>query len=375
MNTIDALTESLKVAGLSALVLQASGGGRAVVCPELGAKLLGAGVDDENLLWVPQTLTPGQWCVGGQRTWLAPELGPRGWFGAEESQWRVPPELDPGSYRALDRRAAPPTAVPSAAAARSGGSCAFRAHMSLVRADASEVRVALERQISLLSGGSPGPVRSLTIRVRQTLVNRGGRRLGREAGLWAILQVPSERDGTILAPLRRKAPLQSGTGSSLSPARLYFGQLPRGWLRGSAGLQGSKPGLLCVRALAGARYKLGLSAADTAGVVAFLRPSRVNRTLWTLVVQRCAVERAGHYLDRPPQELEGPGDVLQCYNHGDSALPFSELECHAPARVLAPRGRQRATVDYLFAKGPQNAVLAAAERAIGRTVDSGLLFA
>jgi hypothetical protein len=47
--TLDALSGRLSSAGLSAVMLSERGDSRAVVVPELGAKVLGDGVDEENL--------------------------------------------------------------------------------------------------------------------------------------------------------------------------------------------------------------------------------------------------------------------------------------------------------------------------------------
>lgn len=351
MRTIDALLAALQRAGLPAVVLQAPGGARAVVAPGLGAKVLGAGVDEENAFWVPDELAAGQWCVGGQRSWLAPELGPRGFFGRDESSWAVDPELDPGAYRPFVpvRPKHPPP----------GNPCAFEAEMILTRADGTVIRVAMTREIFLQQNRAAGGPPALRLRVRHTLVNRDERILEQEAGLWGILQVPIETEGTILVPLR----------SGPDP-RLYFGELPSGWLRRS--VLGTRR-LLYLRARAGQRYKLGVPAVSSCGVLAFVRPSGVG-PLWTLVVQRSTAETTGTYLDRPPGEPDGPGDALQCYNHSDPNLAFSELECHAPARRLAPGGRQSASVDYLILKGPRGEMLAAAGRETGCTVDSRMLF-
>jgi hypothetical protein len=83
---------------------------------------------------------------------------------------------------------------------------------------------------------------------------------------------------------------------------------------------------------------------------------------------------SGTYLDRPPQETSGNGDALQFYNHSDPELPFSELECHAPARVLPPGDRQSATADYFLAKGRLEKLLEAAQALLGQAVDPTLLF-
>jgi len=100
------LVDALKRAGAAHCLLETPAGGWALVVPRLGARILGAGVDELNAFWVSPSLEGclegRDWNAGGQRTWLAPELWPLGFFGTGESDWAVPPELDPGSYRLLE---------------------------------------------------------------------------------------------------------------------------------------------------------------------------------------------------------------------------------------------------------------------------------
>jgi hypothetical protein len=60
--------KALRAAGLDCEWLETADGGWALVVPELGAKVLAAGVDEESLRWVNPILERGAWCVGGQRT-------------------------------------------------------------------------------------------------------------------------------------------------------------------------------------------------------------------------------------------------------------------------------------------------------------------
>ena len=74
-----------------------------VVAPSLAARIIGAGVGDENLLWTAGRFSTRGWAdggnAGGARTWIAPEGGPRGFFfGPDGASWDVPPEIDPGAY-------------------------------------------------------------------------------------------------------------------------------------------------------------------------------------------------------------------------------------------------------------------------------------
>jgi hypothetical protein len=185
-------------------------------------------------------------------------------------------------------------------------------------ADGSTLNLGLERSVALedLQGLEAG-VRGARIRFEHTLVNRSGRTLEEEVGLWSILQVPAVPEGTAFLPA--------------GPYRLCFGQVPEGWAR----TEGGRPAL---RTAPAQRYKVGLPCSGPEAALSHLR----------------AAENG----DRPPDYAELPGDVLQLYNSplaGKEA--FCELECHAPAPVLGPGESQCWPVEFLVLKGPQSADL------------------
>ncbi len=74
MRTRDEIEQDLRKNDLSYHSLETDKRGWAILVPEMGAKVLAAGVDEENVFWVSDRLEKGAWCVGGQQTWLAPEL-------------------------------------------------------------------------------------------------------------------------------------------------------------------------------------------------------------------------------------------------------------------------------------------------------------
>jgi len=205
------LVDALKRAGAAHCLLETPAGGWALVVPRLGARILGAGVDELNAFWVSPSLEGclegRDWNAGGQRTWLAPELGPLGFFGTGESDWAVPPELDPGSYRLLE-------------AGRSGARC--RGLCRLRSADGTEYRLELERRVEIRDLPEPGPgVRCVVLGIRHSLHNAGDRPIHSRVGLWSILQVPCLPEGNLLLPDL--------------PYRLYFGEMPPSWVRREAG--------------------------------------------------------------------------------------------------------------------------------------------
>jgi hypothetical protein len=341
VRTRDELLHALERDGIEHR-LDISGNGWMVVAPALGARILGAGVGEENLLWTAPRFSTRGWPdggnVGGARTWIAPEGGPHGFlFSADGARWDVPRELDPGDYR------------PSPADA---GWIAFRNTFTARSADGASYPVAITRSMrieGLPAGNAPSPAAEVRIRLRHEIENMGSTPLDRRMGLWCIVQVPSEKTGTILIPLSEGAPAGS--------VRPYFAELPPDVLRSSGRA-------VLLKALGGQKYKIGVPASAAAGSIAFVRPARYDAGAadrWTLVSLRFAVDPSGIYLDRPsygPEAESTGGDAVQAYNDpGTGDLAFSEIEAHTPAVRLDPGERQLFRVDVTIATGPEHDVV------------------
>ena len=180
-----------------------------------------------------------------------------------------------------------------------------------------------------------GPGAALTIRFRHELVNAGGSTLGRTIGLWSIIQLPCEVQGTIFFAAR-----SSAVRSHEAALNRYFGVLPTE----SMGDEGSTVRL---SVKGGARFKAGMSPADFAGTVGFVRRARVpdeGSDLLTLTVMRFDVDPAGTYVDKSSHTVPSApanGDAAQAYcDAGTGDLAFCEIESHAPAAFLAPGASQ-----------------------------------
>ena len=191
-------------------LLATPAGGWALVVPGLAARVLAAGLGERNALWVSPSLERCleglDWNAGGQRTWLAPELGPRGFFGAGESDWAVPPALDPGAFRLEETRSS---------SARCRGDC------RIASADGAEYRLEITRQVEISDLPSKPPGGAVLLRIRHSLRNTGRTAIAACAGLWSIVQLPCSPEGTLLLPDL--------------PYRSYFGDLPAGWMSRQAG--------------------------------------------------------------------------------------------------------------------------------------------
>jgi hypothetical protein len=329
--TREELAGRLASGGVGYRVLE-SGGGWALVAPSLGARVLGAGAGAENAFWTACAFgasagasAPGAgWNAGGQRTWLAPEAGPGGFFLRPDGAWVVPPALDPGAYRETD--------VP-------GWPCSYRNELSLSRQDGESFALEITRSVA---AGPPAAAGGIRIRLRHELTNRGENAIPGAIGLWSIIQLPAERRGSTLIPVRR------GPGAAFRP---YFTEVPSGSVR-------EGHGVVALESLGGRKYKMGVSAeraefAPGRGLIAHVRPARRNRG-WILVCMSFPVEAGGPYVDKPSYEgagAESSGDAIQAYNSPETGEEaFAEIECHAPSRRLAPGQAQAFEIDVTIAE-------------------------
>jgi hypothetical protein len=298
-----------------------------IVCPALGARIMGAGIGQENALWIPPALSTRGWNeggnAGGQRTWIAPEAGPSGFFfSADGKTWTVPTDLDPGRYHAAPARA--PVAC-------------FETELTARTARGASRRISLRRCMKL-EEESDLPGTALTIGFRHELRNNGPSMLEKVIGLWSIIQLPCESPGAIFFSTHRKA-------ATLSR---HFGE-PL--------LAGDFGKVVWLRVQGGTRYKVGMSPSDFSGTAGFVRRARVEeggRIPLVITMMRFEVDPARTYVDKVSYvapSRPANGDAAQAYcDAGTGDLAFCEIESHAPAVPLAPGQSQGQDVRISIAR-------------------------
>lgn len=359
MQTREQVEQALRKRKLHYDCLDSENVGWLIVVPELGAKIVAAGVDRENLFWTNGELDRSAWCAGGQRTWLAPELGRTGFFAATAEDWRVPPELDPGRYRRVESP---------------NGQLSYRCDLAIKRLDGRLFHLGIVRSIGAETIREHDCAPGLRIRIENRLINRMESVLEEEVGLWSILQAPALSAGTVLIPVRPLAKIQDrqppGHRQHPDPEnryRLYFGAVPQQWVRETSSM-------IYLKSLAGIWFKIGIPPEATDGRIALIRPSHAGKQR-TLTILRCPVDRSATYLDRPPMKAYANGDVLQFYNSPDAdKLNFCELESHAPAARLAPGAEQEAHVEILLFKDDSTRIFTIARNLVGSRFDPSCLF-
>ena len=344
MKTREELLWALERAGLESVVEETAAGWTLSV-PALGARILGAGTGKENALWVAPSFRRGTWeeggNAGGERSWIAPEAGPRGYFASLDGKtWNVQPSLDPGDYKSHNG---------------TDGWRLWRNDFTLKSADGEQIRLALSRGSRISDGPTPPDgAKILRIGLLRKLENRGDEPLPHLAGLWNIIQVPSGDGCVVLIPVK--------TRSKPAAVHPYYYKLP-------AEAISCTPGLVTLRMSGGRAYKIGVGPDASTGAIAALRWSRIEADRFCLVILRFEVDPEARYLDRSSWEGEEGstnGDPVQAYNSpalGENA--FAEIEAHAPAAFLSPGECQSIKMEITIAESSGNSMQALIKSELG----------
>ncbi len=320
-------------------------GSRLLIMP-YGGRILGLfpSGDDDNFFWINRILRDAssaraffaspQWQnLGGDRTWIGPELDfffPR---YPDLSLYRPPSPLD-GSDYAFSEDGNRLTLGFSASSARAPEPIDLKLTKAIGPAPNPLRHRGSESGLGLLRYA--GYTLTSTLAVRMKPLD------GVAVGLWNLIQLP--HGGEMIVP----------TYGTSHPA-LFFGDLPSGHLRIGRGLARH-------RMAASGEHKIGFQATEVTGRVGYLYRGPVEAQL---VVRNFAVDPSGLYPDLPPQGSQTTGYCVEnCNVNNDVLGTFSELEYHAPA--LSPREQFREDVSQVWAyRGQPEQVAMAAEKLLG----------
>jgi len=316
--------------------LEAADGGRVVVLQE-GGRVIGLfpGGSPDNLLWTHPALaaahTSRRLCrseswsnLGGDRTWLSPELEffyPR---YPDTSVYAPPRTLDPGAYRVQDRE---PGAI----------NLTTRALVMAYRADRKvplRIVKTVRQAANPLGAALPPGVDYAGYSLEVTLDAPAKTRALPLVAIWNLLQLP--HGGELFIP----------TYAKCQPTR-FFGIIPPDDLRVSN---------RCVsyRMAAAGEQKISVPALATTGRMAYLRHE--GRTA-RLVVRSFQPDPSGIYADAPADRPTETGFALQACNVNSTLGAFSEMEHHAPAIGGDTGLRKRQDVSQVWGfRGPRAAI-------------------
>jgi hypothetical protein len=290
--------------------LAAADGGRVTVLREGGCVIgLFPGGSQPNLRWTHPALAsaaasrrlcrPVSWSnLGGDRTWLSPEVGFFHPPYRETTVYLQPRAFETGDYRADDRD---PNVI------RLTNAAVVAAHAAGKRIP-RRITKAVRLAANPLGGACPRGVEYVGYSLEVTLKISAKAVAPPQFAIWNLLQVP--HGGERIIP----------TCASCRPTT-FFGTIPAGDLRVTKRC-------ISYQIRAAGEQKIAVPAVATTGRMAYLH--RAGRSA-TLVVRSFQPDPSGIYADFPVGRPAETGFAVQSRNVDSHWGAFSEMEHHAPA--------------------------------------------
>lgn len=284
---------------------------------DYGARILACDIDGAggNLFWhnpalnspttASDALASAGGDIGGDRLWLAPEIG---FMWPDQAEARI----DPVTSYAL-----PTSMDPAPWTVREAGSAhvLFASRITLTDHRLSKpIAADAQREIETISppANLPSQLRCVSFGIRNSIALVAGDQ-GAVVGTWDLLQLPVT--GTLICPV----------ASIQGQPRSYYDPF------GDRHVQSDGK---CVRFLIDAkrRVKMGLLPEQTLGRMGYYRQLADGQA--SLIVRYFASLPGEPYVDLPldSDQLTG-GDALQAYNDDRGSAYFGEMEYHDPGLV------------------------------------------
>jgi hypothetical protein len=121
------------------------------------------------------------------------------------------------------------------------------------------------------------------------------------------------------------------------------------------------------------RCKLGFAPWAARSGIAFLQYEPGSEA-GTLFLKEFNVESDGIYLDHPWEKAYDYGDAIQMYNDDGRFGGFCEIECHGPAKELAPSETLEHTITFSIFSGKLDLLKKIAGEKLAVNMDEVKLF-
>jgi hypothetical protein len=314
-------------------ILGAGQGATLVVTPEYGSKIIAMSVDGtsgKNLIWPNPKIGTKEfwsgekrdWNLGGARTWISPEAD---FYLDKEKNWFVPEAMNPGNYK-LDRQ--------------EGNLVVCSSEFKIRNVKDQDYHLKIVRTIELLD--SPPDfvdedMKYVGMKFTHELINLSDKTIGKDVdyvGLWSLIQLDTA--GTMIIPVKKDPTHNNITVrdygptnfNTVPPERITIGD---DWI--SVKIDGKF------------RCKLGFAPWAARDGIAYLSYQK-NSDQGILYLKEFDVDSDGLYLDHPWEKPYDYGDAIQMYNDDGRFGGFCEIECHGPAKILAPKEELQHTVTF-----------------------------
>jgi hypothetical protein len=342
------IRSSLGEHGIESFVFTSDQDNQLVIIPEFGGRILSAYVGGKNLFWTHPDILKGQ---GGQRSWISPEGGPKGFlFKPDWSGNRDFSMMDPGNYSVVVGEENKHLILENTFQATSND-------------QKEEYDLTLIRDIKLLADpfqdhdeGKSYPYGYLGIDFVHKLRNNSSTTLDKLLALWCLVQVPPE--GTMVVPVK--------TVEDNAWRGNYFEPTPQEYVAANSDsfsffIHGSQ------------RYKVGLRPQSIEGIICYLRKNQDKDH--SLIIMTFPFRPDAVYPDKPKFDQETNGDAIQIYSHLEEGdLAFGELECHSWALELEPGGEEAFPIQIMMYKAPLEVLKKIGKMLVCQGFDTARLF-
>jgi len=343
------------------IILGDPNGAMLAVTPEYGAKVIALSVDGtrgRNLLWPNPKIGTKEfwagpkldWNLGGARTWIAPEAD---FYLDKDRNWFVPEVMDPGHYQ-LDWQESNLI------------TCSNEFHIKNNKDQHYHLKII--RTIELLDQKPEfvGPnMKYVGLKFTHELLNLSDLTIGQDVdyvGLWSLIQLDTA--GTMIIPIRRDSAHQNITVRDYGPTNFNIVPPERMTIGDD---------YISVKIDGKFRCKLGVAPWAARNGIAYLS-YRKNSDQGILYLKQFDVQPNGIYLDHPWERPYDYGDAIQMYNDDGRFGGFCEIECHGPAKVLAPNEKLSHTVTFSIIIGSLDALKQIAAQQLKVNIDQVVLY-
>jgi hypothetical protein len=322
---MDSMISALKGHQVEHYVFTSEQGSRFLIVPKFGARIFAVSVAGENLFWTHPDVLAGQ---GGQRSWVAPEGGAKGFiFKPDWKGNRDFSMLDPGDYKVTSYQENEFLSLANTFQTTSNDG-QEKYDLTLTR----EVR--LEEDSLIDDPGFKGlKYDYLGLDFVHKLRNNSGKTVERILDLWCLVQIPPR--GTMIVPVHDVQKEAWRTN--------YFEAIPEEFVK-------ANPGSFSYYIHGSQRYKVGIRPESAKGAICYLSKTKGGDHYMVFMI--FPVRPEGRYADRPKEEQETNGDAIQLYSHLEKGpLAFGELECHSWSFELPPGGEGAFPIKTYIYKG------------------------
>ena len=319
-------------------ILGDQNGAMLAITPEYGGKVIAMsidGVNGKNLIWPnPQIGTDEfwsgekrNWNLGGARTWISPEAD---FYLDSQKNWFVPYKMDPGNYKLISQN---------------DNELICSSEFEINNVKNQKYHVKITRDIELLDSYpdfSDKDLKYVGMKFTHELQNLSDKTIGKDVGymgLWSLIQL--DPAGTMIIPIKKNPAHDNIAVRDYGPTN--FNTVPPERLTIS-------DDWVAVKIDGKFRCKLGFAPWAVKNGIAFLRYEK-GSDKGILYLKEFDVEHEGIYLDHPWEKAYDYGDAIQMYNDDGRFGGFCDIECHGPAKELAPNETLSHTVTFSIFSG------------------------